>query len=308
MRVTPWMEQQQFLYNITNIDNAMQNTQEQLSTGKTLNKASDNPLAVSEDMDLASEVQETSGYLSTISTGLTWMNNTSTALQSMISQLQEVQSDVVQALNSTNMSAGGQQGLADTVSQLIQGIYQTADQRQGNNYIFGGQASQTQPSTYLKKSPSDSPAPVPSGANAEINYQIASGVSVSITVTASDIFLSAPSSGVSNLQDTLNNIQADLSSGNESGLQQDLNDLNANLTQVINLNADLGSRIQRLTTAQNQLQQYSTNLTNEKGGIEGADMAQVITQFTTDQTVYTAALQMGAQILLPSLVNYLPNS
>ncbi|GMA56846.1 hypothetical protein GCM10025858_13490 [Alicyclobacillus sacchari] len=151
MRVTPWMEQQQFLYNITNIDNSMQNTQEQLSTGKTLNKASDNPLAVSEDMNLASEVQETSGYLSTISTGLTWMNNTSTALQGIISQLQEVQSDVVQALNSTNMSAGGQQGLADTVAQLIQGIYQTADQRQGNNYIFGGQASQTQPSTYLKK-------------------------------------------------------------------------------------------------------------------------------------------------------------
>ncbi|TDY45235.1 flagellar hook-associated protein 3 FlgL [Alicyclobacillus sacchari] len=307
MRVTPWMEQQQFLYNITNIDNSMQNTQEQLSTGKTLNKASDNPLAVSEDMNLASEVQETSGYLSTISTGLTWMNNTSTALQGIISQLQEVQSDVVQALNSTNMSAGGQQGLADTVAQLIQGIYQTADQRQGNNYIFGGQASQTQPSTYLKKSPSDSPSPVPSGATSEMNYQIASGVSVSITVTASDIFLTAPGSSP-NLQDTLNNIQSDLTAGNETGLQQDLSDLNANLTQVINLNADLGARIQRFTTAQNQLQQYSTNLTNEKGGIEGADMAQVITQFTTDQTVYTAALQMGAQILLPSLVNYLPNS
>ncbi|GLG02743.1 flagellar hook-filament junction protein FlgL [Alicyclobacillus hesperidum subsp. aegles] len=307
MRVTPWMEQQQFLYNITNIDTAMQNTQEQLSTGKTLNKASDNPLAVSEDMNLASEVQETSGYLSTISTGLTWMNNTSTALQGIISQLQEVQSDVVQALNSTNMSAGGQQGLADTVGQLIQGIYQTADQRQGNNYIFGGQASQTQPSTYLKKTPSDSPAAVPSGAASEINYQIASGVSVSISVTASDIFLTAPGSSP-NLQDTLNSIQADLSSGNHANLQQDLNDLNANLTHVINLNADLGSRIQRFTTAQNQLQQYSTNLTNEKGGIEGADMAQVITQFTTDQTVYTAALQMGAQILLPSLVNYLPNS
>ncbi|GMA56845.1 hypothetical protein GCM10025858_13480 [Alicyclobacillus sacchari] len=101
-----------------------------------------------------------------------------------------------------------------------------------------------------------------------MNYQIASGVSVSITVTASDIFLTAPGSSP-NLQDTLNNIQSDLTAGNETGLQQDLSDLNANLTQVINLNADLGARIQRFTTAQNQLQQYSTNLTNEKGGLKG---------------------------------------
>jgi flagellar hook-associated protein 3 FlgL len=41
--------------------------------------------------------------------------------------------------------------------------------------------------------------------------------------------------------------------------------------------------------------------------IEDANEAKVITNFSTDQTVYEAALQMGAQILLPSLVNYLPS-
>ncbi len=147
---------------------------------------------------------------------------------------------------------------------------------------------------------------MPSGADQNVAYQIAPGVSINVTVTAYSIFESTPTGAV-NLQTTLNNIVNHLESGDVTSLQGDLNDLNLNLTNVIDANADLGARIQRMTAAQNQMQQYQTNLTNLKGGIEGADMAQVMTQFSTDQVIYEAALQMGAQILLPSLVNYLPS-
>lgn len=317
MRVTSMMEQQQFLYNITNIDTSMQSIQDELSTGTVLNKPSNDPLAVSQDMGLAAQVNQYKGYLSTITSGLTWMNNTSTAVQGIISNLQQVQSVVVQALNTTNSSQGGIAGLADTASQLIQGIYQITDQRQGSDYLFGGQATNVQPSGYLKTSPSDaSVAPVPTGAGSTSGtsasqnqrmYEVSSGVSVQINVTASDIFLSSNGGASQNLQDTLNSIQSDLKGDNKTGLKTDLQNLESNLTGVINSNADLGARIQRMNTAQSQLQTYSTNLTNEKGVIEGANMAQVITQFSTDQAIYTAALQMGAKILLPSLVNYLPS-
>lgn len=324
MRITPWMEQQQFLYNLENINTAMQNVQEELSTGKVLNLPQDDPVAVSQDMDLSAEVSQVSASLSTISTGLSWMNATQTAIQGIISQLQQIQSDIVAALNTPNQSQGGLAGYAATVSQLIQGVYQIADQMVGNRYLFGGQADNTAPTTYLKTSPTDTPQPIPPGAGPSsgsrsydpfddsqasppnINYQIADGVSVRVTVTAYDLFLVQPSSTAPNLQDTLNNIQTDIYSGNVGNLKQDLSDLQVNLNQVINLNAALGARIQRMTAAQNQLTQYQTNLTDLKGGIEGADMARVLTQFSTDQVIYEAALQMGAQILLPSLVNYLP--
>lgn len=300
MRITPWMEQQQFLYNLENINTSMQNVQEQLSTGKVLNLPQDDPVAVSQDMDLAHEISEMGANLSTVSSGLSWMNATETALQGMLSQLQQIQSDLVAALNTPNQSAGGLAGYAATIRQLIQGVYQIADQKLGDRYLFGGQAWNVAPSSYIEGS-----ATMPSGADQNVAYQIAPGVSIDVTVTAYSIFESTPTGAV-NLQTTLSNIVNHLESGDVTSLQGDLNDLNLNLTNVIDANADLGARIQRMTAAQNQMQQYQTNLTNLKGGIEGADMAQVMTQFSTDQVIYEAALQMGAQILLPSLVNYLP--
>ncbi|WP_206886037.1 flagellin [Alicyclobacillus mali (ex Roth et al. 2021)] len=308
MRITPWMEQQQFLYNLENINTAMQQTQEQLSTGKTLNLPQDDPVAVSQDMELASETSEMGAGLSTVSSGLSWMNATETALQGMISQLQQIQSNVVAALNTTNQSQGGLAGYAATISQLVQGVYQIADQKLGDRYLFGGQAWDVAPSSYTQGS-----GAVPSGADQDVSYQIvpgtvgSSGVSIDVTVTAYSIFKSTPSGAANDLQQTLDNIVSDLQNGDVTSLQGDLNDLNANLANVVNINADLGGRIQRMTSAQNLMQQYQTNLTNLKGGIEGADMAQVMTQFSTDQVIYEAALQMGAQILLPSLVNYLPS-
>ncbi|MDI9259026.1 flagellin [Alicyclobacillus sendaiensis PA2] len=295
------MEQQQFLYNLENINTSMQNVQEQLSTGKVLNLPQDDPVAVSQDMDLAQEISQMGSDLSTISSGLSWMNATETALQGMLSQLQQIQSDLVAALNTPNQSAGGLAGYAATIRQLIQGVYQIADQKLGDRYLFGGQAWNVAPSSYIEGS-----ATMPSGADQNVAYQIAPGVSINVTVTAYSIFESTPTGAV-NLQTTLNNIVNHLESGDVTSLQGDLNDLNLNLTNVIDANADLGARIQRMTAAQNQMQQYQTNLTNLKGGIEGADMAQVMTQFSTDQVIYEAALQMGAQILLPSLVNYLPS-
>jgi len=300
VRITPWMEQQQFLYNLENINTSMQNVQEQLSTGKVLNLPQDDPVAVSQDMDLAHEISEMGANLSTVSSGLSWMNATETALQGMLSQLQQIQSDLVAALNTPNQSAGGLAGYAATIRQLIQGVYQIADQKLGDRYLFGGQAWNVAPSSYIEGS-----ATMPSGADQNVAYQIAPGVSIDVTVTAYSIFESTPTGAV-NLQTTLSNIVNHLESGDVTSLQGDLNDLNLNLTNVIDANADLGARIQRMTAAQNQMQQYQTNLTNLKGGIEGADMAQVMTQFSTDQVIYEAALQMGAQILLPSLVNYLP--
>ena len=290
MRVTQGMLTQQFLYNITNIETSMQNSEQQLSTGKTLNKASDNPLAVSQDMSLRATISDVQAYQSTVSSGLTWMNNTSSSLQSIVTSLETITTNVQSGLNATTQSAAARTALSETVQQLVKGISQELDSKQGNRYLFGGTGS-AQPSVN------------PSAVTGAIKYQISSGISVTVNVTASEI---VGASSTNNLMTTLANTVADLQSGNQSNLQSDLQSVTNYLNDVININAHVGTRIQRLTAMQNQLNQYSSTLTNEKGVIEDANMAQVITKFNTQQTVYTAALKMGAQILQPSLVTYLP--
>lgn len=287
----------QFLYNITNTYDRMQTQQNELATGKSLTVPSDNPLAVSQDMSIRQIVTETTGYQNTISAGLSWMNSTTSAMQNIISTLQSIQTDVISGLNSTNQSPAGLAGLTKDAQQLVGGIYQTLDTKQGTRYLFGGTTLNVTPSAAVQAGTASSQA---------ISYQVSQNVSIQVNVSAADLMLQAPA-GSADLKTTLSNILTDLKQGNTSAMTQDLADLQSNLNQVININADLGARTRRLTALQNQLTQYSTTMTNEKGVIEGANMAQVITQFQTDQTVYAAALKMGAQVLLPSLVSYLPN-
>lgn len=281
----------------------MQGLENELSSGKILNQPSDNPTAVSQDMSIRQVLTETSGYQSTISSGLSWMKNTSGAIQNIISALQAIQTDVTAGLNGSNQSSGSFQALAADVQQIEAGINQTLDTKQGSRYLFGG--TQSFGSSGSPASPS---AAVQSGTatGGAINYQVSQNISIQVNVTAVSIMLTPPS-GSNNLKQTLSNIIQHLQSGNAAALSGDLSDLESNLNQVTNLNAGLGATIRQATALQSQLNQYATTMSNEKGVIEGADMAKVITQFQTDQTVYTAALKMGAQLLLPSLVNYLPN-
>ena len=305
MRITQTMMTQQFLSNITNDNQRMSQLEQELSTGKQLNSPSDNPLAVSQDMGIRAILSQTQGYQSTISAGLTWMNNTTGALQSMITGLQTIRTQVVEGINATSQTPAVQQALAQTVQQLTAGVYQTLDSQQGNRYLFGGMQTSTAPVTNIGGNSTFQPQ-VSTTASGHLYYQVANNNTIQVNVTASSLFLTTPAGAANTLQQTLTNIVSDLQAGNTQGLQADLADLSANLNNVVNANADLGTRINRLTALQNQMAQYSTTMTNQKGVIEDANMAQVITQFNTDQTVYTAALKMGSQILLPTLASFLP--
>jgi flagellar hook-associated protein 3 FlgL len=61
----------------------------------------------------------------------------------------------------------------------------------------------------------------------------------------------------------------------------------------------------RLTTATNRLTQTEQSTTQLLSNVQDADMTQVMVQFSTQQAAYQAALHAGAQIIQPSLMDFL---
>lgn len=303
MQITQQMMVNQFLYNITNENTTMQNLEDELSTGKVLNLPQDNPLAVSQDMSARATLSSAQGYQNTLQSALTWMNNTSSALSQIVNTLQSIQSYVMEGLNSTNQTTSDKNALSETVQQLSKAIYQELDTQQGSRYLFGG-ADPLQPP--VTTSTNNIGYTTSGNTAASMEMQISAGISITVNVSASQVMGTA-SGSTTNLESTLNSTISDLQNGNITGLQTDLTNLQTGITQVVNINAELGSRIKRATAMQTQISQYVTTVQNYKGDLEDANMAKVITQFNTDQGVFTAALKMGSEILLPSLVNYLPN-
>ena len=310
MRVTQNMMSQQFLYDLTNLNTTMLNQENQISTGKTLNLPSDNPLGVSQDMQTSSLLAQSKLYTSTISQGLSWMQSTNSVMTEISQSLQSIQTDLLTALNTPNQSTEGLQALSKSVDQYAQQLYSLLNTQQGDQYLFGGTSSNA-PTTDSSSSSigvtmvSSSTA----GISGSIDYQVAQGVEININVTAFSIMsatLTGGTSSTATLDSTLQQITNDISSGSESNMNNDLQNINAAMSNMTSITADLGARMQRMTALQTQMSQYTYVLNNQKGVIEDANMAQVITQFNTDQVSYQAALKMGSQILLPSLVSYLP--
>ena len=310
MRVTQNMMSQQFLYDLTNLNTTMLNQENQISTGKTLNLPSDNPLGVSQDMMTSNLLSQTKLYTNTISQGLSWMQSTNSVMTEISQSLQSIQTDVMTALNTPNQSQAGKQALSASVQEYAQQIYTLLNTQQGDQYLFGGSASTTPPSiTTTITSANDLGLTLSSsvGLTGSLQYQVAQGVEISVNISAYDILATPLSGSSNNLQTTLQQVGIDIASGTETNLQSDLQSIQSAMNNVTSLTSDLGARMQRMTALQTQMSQYTNVLTNQKGVIEDANMAQVITQFNSDQISYQAALKMGSQILLPSLVSYLPN-
>ena len=312
MRVTQNMVSNQFLYDLTLLNQNMVNQENQISTGKSLNLPSDNPLGVNQVMATSNLISQSNIFATTISNGLSWMQTTSSVMTEISQSLQSIQSDLISALNTTNQTTNSREALSATVKQYAQQIYTLLNTQQGDQYIFGGATDSLAPSVSLTGSDvgfTMTSANVSTGLSGTIDFQVSQSINININVNAYSIMLDPLPSGTSTtatLQTTLQQIVGDIVSGTEGSMQGDLQNIQAAISNMTNLSTDLGARIQRMTAMQTQTSQYTMNLTNEKGVIEDANMAQVITQFNTDQIAYQAALKMGSQILLPTLVNYLP--
>lgn len=71
------------------------------------------------------------------------------------------------------------------------------------------------------------------------------------------------------------------------------------------MQATVGATTDRLQSASSRLQDVQQSVTQLLSNVRDADMAQTITNFSTEQAAYQAALQAGANILQSSLLNFL---
>lgn len=188
------MMSQQLLYNLNNIQENLSTTQNEIATGKVLNKPSDNPLAVSQDMADSTAISQAQSYVSNMQYGTTWMNATSSVMQSMTSTLQSIRSVVLQALNTPGQTPNAITGLQQEVAQYINNIYQLSDTKQGNSYLFGGFATDKQVSQYMTTSQLTSnisattPTATPGLTSGGTLSIVGSQGSASVSVTTSETF------------------------------------------------------------------------------------------------------------------------
>lgn len=300
-RITPLMTQAQVLANINSLQDQLDTTQQQLSTGKIINQPSDNPYGASLVISLNQDLSGLSNYTNNITDGNAWTSAASTALQSMQSMIQRVQELVVGASNGS-MSPADLKASAAEVDQLTASIKQAADTQYNDQYIFSGTATGTQPY-------SSATGDVYQGNTGAITRQIGPGTTLQVNANIASVLGSGQSANDGLLLDTLRTISADMNSGTSAGVadlaNNQLTNLQNSLSTLGELQASVGAAQDRLTLASSTIQSLQNSDTSTLSNVQDANIAATYTTFSNEQAAFQAALQAGAHIVQSSLMNFL---
>lgn len=265
--------------------------QSQMSSGKRISKASDDPSGAASAMQMRGELSRYTQYDRNSSDGLAWLGTIDSTLQSMNTSMNRVRQLVVQGSNTGTMSATDRQALATEVSGLRQSLLGAANTTYLGRPVFGGTTS-------------GSVAYDSTGAYVGDSHVVTRAVGDNQTVRVDITGPEAFSAGGTDVFSLLSKVQTDLTS-NTAGLAADLTSIDAVMNQMRTGLSDVGARYSRIETLTTDAATRSTDLTSQLSQVEDSDMAQTMTELSMAQTAYQATLQSTAKVIQPSLMDYL---
>jgi flagellar hook-associated protein 3 FlgL len=296
-RITEQMTQQMTLADLQQSQDRLNTTQQQLSSGKRINQPSDDPYGTSLSLQLQNQLSNLSAYNANVTDGTAWTQTTLGSLTNITNTVQRVSELLVQAGNGA-LSQSDMASSAAEVNQLIESVKQEANTQYDGQYLFSGTATSTAP---YQSGATDTYQ----GNSSPINRLIGPGTTIQVNADISQLLGNGQGSGDGKLLDTLRTIVSDLTSGNRSGLQADTQALSANLNTAEQMQASVGAVANRLQLASSRILDTQTNTTAALSNVQDADMAATITQYSTEQAAFTAALKASASIVQTSLLDFL---
>lgn len=295
MRVTNNMLVMNFMNDYNNNLERMQKDQNMLSSGKRINKPSDDPVAVASSLRIKTDISRNDAYTKNVDDATSWLDLTDSALGQLGDLLQRTRELAVQGSNGT-LTQNDMQKIADEIGQLKAQMIQVGNTQYNGRYIFAGFKTTTQPFTDASNSYS--------GDSGAIQFEVGAGGSkTAVNVTGDKVF--DVSGGTSNLLNLMDNLKKALENGDNQTVSNLLSDIDKQMENVLAIRADAGAKSNRIDLIKNRLQSDNYNFTSLLSKNEDADIAQVITNLNMDQNVYRASLAAGARIIQPSLIDFL---
>ncbi len=144
MRITTKMTADNSLFNINEGRIRLDRLNEKISSGKQVNRPSDDPVATRKILDVESQIKNSNQSISNIKTGQTWLSLTGTGLEGLLSTVMEIKSTAGQAVSGISDPVKK----ADMLGQLKLFRDQLMDYTNaqvGNQYIFSGFKSEKAP-------------------------------------------------------------------------------------------------------------------------------------------------------------------
>lgn len=276
------------LENIQRHQKLVAGLQERISTGKRINRPSDDPAGAEIVLNLKTSMAEIEQFKRSAAAANQKLVAADDVLAGYTKLLDRTRSLVAQGLSGT-ASQTAQNALAAELESIRERVLSTANARYGDEYLFGGTRQDAPPFDPVTATPAPTPASaqyvqVEPGANA-----------IPVGITAERVF----SDGASNVLTDLNAaITALRGTGNPSADHATLENTMSRLQIYANsasvAQAEIGANMNITELAQERLTADTQSFAERVSGIEDADLAESVVGLADAQRALEATLQATA--------------
>jgi flagellar hook-associated protein 3 FlgL len=266
--------------------------QEQLSTGRVLNRPSDSPTDTTSAMRIRASLADVQQYGRNADDGDGWLSTIDAALTSANDQVLRARDLALQGANQGSVGPTAREALAAEVDQIREGLINTANTNYLGRPVFGGvtagPAAYDATGTYV-------------GTPGSVNRTIGEGTTVRVDVDAPTAFGAAGSS----VFDNLSALSTALRAGNQAGITASVAALEADRNRITTTQAEVGSRQNRVQAAVQAASDTGLRLRSSLSEVENADLPKTIVDLQMQQVAYQASLGATARVMQPSLLDFL---
>ncbi|MDO7906563.1 flagellar hook-associated protein FlgL [Paenibacillus sp. JX-17] len=305
MRITNNMLSSQLMLNLNRNAERMNTTQEQLATGRKINRPSDDPVGITYSLRYRSELSSNEQYQKNVDSAVSWLDYSDTVLGQANDVMQRLRELTVQASTDTNPQSA-LDSINKEIGQLREQMVDIGNSQLNGKYIFNGQTYDIKPYDFPMNADGThniTGATLKETDTGYVNFSVGDSVVLPINQTGNEVFGNKTDSD--NIFVIFDKITTALSAGKTADVGAQLEQIDSRIEKILKSRSEVGAKSNRVELMQSRLGDMETNLTSLQSKTEDADYAELIMQSKIQENIYNASLSAGSKIIQPSLVDFL---
>jgi flagellar hook-associated protein 3 FlgL len=266
--------------------------QEQLSSGKTINRPSDSPTGTVSSLQLRGEVRASQQYQRNADDGLGWLGTLDDTMSSVSARTIAARDLVVRGLNQGASSTSANEAMATEIEQIRAQLISYGNTKYMDRPVFGGATAGPEAydatGTYI-------------GETGGTSRTVGASSKVRVDTSGPEAFGTGNTQLFKVLQDAADAIRA----GDATAAGDALGRIDVAHDLVKTTLSDVGARYNRLEQMKQSAQDRLLTVTSQLSDIEDVDLPKTIMEMQLQQSSYQAALAASAKVIQPSLIDFL---
>lgn len=281
----------------------------QISTGKVINKVSDDPYKAIKIMNLKNEIKYTEKYNYNIDEAVGWMNNTDSSLEEVGTVLGDIKDEIIKLGNGT-YSAEEMKSIRAEMNEKIKELGETLNTSHGGNHMFGGSDVEDLP-IIIEEKDGIAKLTLNSKSNSQdLRAIISEGIDIDYNVSAKELLNKDGKNlleSINKLSRAMNDIVNDKDV--EANKAQVLGTIKDDIDTLFNHSVDIRTSFGvKVNTAEKIKELNDENIMNMKDVLsltQDTDKVSTYIELKSAELIYQMSVQVGSRLIQPSIMDYL---